>query len=95
MRRNDETPWSVVVFEVSDVRLQQRILADFRTAAMGGVVALGTQSGAAAHVVVECRTEGDRWLVEQVVAQIDPGARCVQEHGRPTGLGAVVAPADG
>ncbi|GAA0204893.1 hypothetical protein GCM10008944_23370 [Cytobacillus oceanisediminis] len=95
MSRMDERSWTVVVYEVSGVREQQRILADFHTAAMSGVVALGTHNGSSVYVVVECRGAGDQWLVDAVVHQIDPGARCTSEHPQPAGLASVVAPADG
>ena len=52
-----------VVYEVPHEREQQQILLDFRTAALGGIVALGTQTGDRVLVVIECRTEGDQWLV--------------------------------
>lgn len=95
MSRMDERSWTVVVYEVSGVREQQRILADFHTAAMSGVVALGTSNGSSVYVVVECRGAGDQWLVDAVVHQIDPHARRASEHPEPTGLAAVVAPAEG
>lgn len=95
MSRMDEHSWTVVVYEVSGVREQQRILADFHTAAMSGVVALGTHNGSSVYVVVECRGAGDQWLVDAVVHQIDPDARCTSEHPQPAGLASVVAPAEG
>lgn len=95
MTRMDDQPWTVLVYEVSGLREQQRILADFHTAAMSGVVALGTSSGTRTYVVVECRSEGDQWLVDAVVHQIDPHARRTSEHPQPSGLGAVVAPVEG
>lgn len=95
MTRTDERSWTVLVYAVSGVREQQRILADFHTAAMSGVVALGTTNGSSVYVVVECRGAGDQWLVDAVVHQIDPHARRTGEHPQPSGLGAVVAPAEG
>lgn len=77
MPRSEVTPWTIVVYDVADACEQQRILADFRTAAMSGVVALGTQTEGRVSVVLECRTEGDRWLVQQVVEQLAPTARLV------------------
>lgn len=94
MSRSADHAWTVVVYEVSGVPEQQAVLADFHTAAMSGVVALGTQCDVAAYVVVECRTEEDLWLVDAVVHQLDPAARRRSEHPqRPTGDPAV--PADG
>lgn len=95
MTRPVDQSWTVVVYEVSGLREQQRILSDFHTAAMNGVVALGTHSGSRTYLVVECRSPADQWLVDAVVQQIDPHARRTSEHPQPAGLGAVVAPADG
>lgn len=83
MPRSETIPWTVVVYDVTDVREQQRILTDLHAAGLGGVVALGTQDGDQASVVLECRTEGDRWLVDQVVQQISPTARLVTAPRRP------------
>lgn len=95
MPRTDDPAWTVAVYELSGAHEQQRILADFHTAAMTGVVALGTQSGTRTYLVVECRGPGDQWLVDAVVRQIDPYARRTSQHPQASGLGAVVAPADG
>ncbi|ALX05451.1 hypothetical protein [Aeromicrobium erythreum] len=94
MSRSTEDAWTVVVYEVSGVPEQQDILADFHTAAMSGVVALGTQGDLGTYVVVECRTDDDAWLVEAVVHQIDPHAHRRSEHPHRPVVGPAV-PADG
>lgn len=94
MTRPLDDAWTVVVYEVSGLPEQQSILADFHTAAMTGVVALGTQGTDGCHVVVECRTDEDAWLVDAVVHQMDPAARRRSEHPHRAPLGTAI-PADG
>jgi hypothetical protein len=94
MSRPLDDAWTVVVYEVSGRPAQQSVLADFHTAAMSGVVALGTQCATASYVVVECRSDEDVWLVDAVVHQIDPDARRRREHPYRSTFGPAV-PADG
>ena len=91
MARSDDG-WTVLVFRVSDLDAQQRVLADFHTAAMEGVLALGTLNGRDVLVVVECRTVEHELLVEEVVLTLDPDAERSHVYGRGEGLGSVVQP---
>lgn len=95
MPRSESTPWTVLVYDVADACEQQRILLDFHTAALGGVVALGTQADDRVSVVLECRTEGDRWLVQQVVEQLSPSARLVEAPAPATDERPAVVPGEG
>ena len=71
------------VYRVSDVGAQQAVLDDFHTAAMTGVVALGTNGPEGPRVVVRCETVGDEVLVDHVVRQLDPGAERVEGEPGP------------
>ena len=62
------------VLEVSGPDAQQRVLRDFRTAAMSGVTVLGVQRGGRTFVVARCASTLEEGIVQAVVAQLDPGA---------------------
>ncbi|MGJ9413512.1 hypothetical protein ACHAAC_12470 [Aeromicrobium sp. CF4.19] len=69
----------VAIYRLTDERSQQAVLDDFRTAAMVGVLALGTHGPDGPRVVVRCRTAGDEILVDHVVRQLDPACDLVTE----------------
>ena len=67
--------WSVEIYEVFDQNHQQRILEVFFEIGRPQVVALGTQSGRSAYVIVEVGSAADRIFARRIISAIDAHAR--------------------
>jgi hypothetical protein len=67
-------PWAVVVYQVSSLDRQQRILRVFHRLDRPDVVALGTQTDDASFVVVECPDATAEMHARRVVLMVDPYA---------------------
>ncbi|MCW2839763.1 MAG: hypothetical protein JWR55_1246 [Aeromicrobium sp.] len=70
-------PWSVLVYRVTDLDVQQRILMAFREIDRPGVVALGTYADDGPHLVVESPSRSGESYSRRVIHRIDPRAVCL------------------
>jgi hypothetical protein len=80
--QSQKSHWSVEIYEVVDQDHQQRILEVFLEIGRPRVVALGTQSGRNAYVIVEVSSAADRIFARRTISAIDAHARCTYSSGR-------------
>jgi hypothetical protein len=77
-------PWSILVYGVTSLDAQQRILMALRDIARPGVVALGTYCDDGPHVVVESPTRSGEASSRRIVFALDRDARCLSDVVQPT-----------
>lgn len=80
--QSQKSHWSVEIYEVVDQDHQQRILEVFLEIGRPQVVALGTQSGRNAYVIVEVSSAADRIFARRTISAIDVHARRTYTSGR-------------
>ena len=73
--QSQKSHWSVAIDEGVDQDHQQRSLEVFLEIGRPKVVALGTQSGHNAYVIVEVSSPADRIFARRTVSAIDAHAR--------------------
>lgn len=66
--------WHLLIYQVTSLAAQQRILRRISEMSSEGVIALGSSQEAETFVVAECSDLLAVYTVEQLVADLDPGA---------------------
>lgn len=67
-------PWSILIYRVSSLERQQRILQAFHDFDRPGVLALGTGAAGDPHVVVETPSLTAENFSKRVIQKLDPAA---------------------